>query len=185
MRPDLPIKSIPRPTFARVFAETATAEVLYWIAEQTGLKGEEYRAFIATLPEQKSDGRDLTDLLESLATHPELQAVRRDGFAYCEKLKTALNWPVNAKLVEILTDNIKDTLSRQLRLRTIEWVMRTGHRFNAKVGAEVKFIDPEQHVNRSGKVLSVDLNAATATVATQNSGEKTVLAEHVIMWEAA
>lgn len=185
MRPDLPNKSIPRPTFARAFADAATPEVLYWIAEQTGLKGKEYRAFISTLPQQTTDGRNLTDLLESLASHPELHAARRDGFAYCEMLKKTLNWPVNATLVEIMTRVIKDTQKVHLRARTVEWMMQTGYRFHAPVGRTVKFYDPEQRVNRSGKVLSVDRLIASATVATENSGDRTVNAEQVIMWEAA
>lgn len=171
----LPDRSIPRPNFHKVFAEVATPEVLFWISSQTGLEKEAYAAFLDSLPNAAS-GRTITDLLEALSQG----AQRRDSFAYCENLKNVLAWPVNGTLVEIFARLIKDTEAKHLRSRTIEWVMKTGTRFDRQPGAEVKFHDPDRRTNRSGKVISIDRPTATGVIATADDKRVTIPAELLV-----
>lgn len=171
----LPDRSIPRPNFHQVFAATATPEVLFWISSQTELDKEGHAKFVASLPDAAS-GRTVTDLLEALSAG----APRRDSFAYCEALKNVLSWPVNGTLVEILARVIKDTEDKHLRTRTIEWVMKTGTRFDRQPGTEVKFHDPDRRMNRSGKVISIDRPTATGIIETADNKRATIPAELLV-----
>jgi len=171
----LPDRSIPRPNFHKVFAEAATPEVLYWISSQTELEKDAQAAFVASLPDPAS-GHNITDLLESLSAG----AKRRDSFAYCECLKNILAWPVNGTLVEIMARVLHDTETKHLRSRTIDWVMRTGTRFNLAPGSEVKFHDPNKRMNRTGKVISVDRPTASAVIETTDTQRQTIPAELLV-----
>lgn len=172
----LPVRSIPRPSFAAVFSEYAEPEVLFWISEQRdSLDKAAYQAFINTLP-QAGASPSFRDLLLSLAAG----AKREDAFAYCEELKSVLDWPVDAELVAIFTRIIKDTRARHLRTKTIEWVMATGTRFNAKPGTEVTFFDDSRRSNRRGTVVSVDRPIATATVKLATDEQREIVAELLV-----
>lgn len=172
----LPVRSIPRPSFAAVFAEYAAPEVLFWISEQRdSLDKRSYDTFVASLP-QADSSPSFRDLLLSLAAG----AKREDAFAYCEELKKVLDWPVNAELVAIFTRIIKDTRARHLRTKTIEWVMATGTRFNATPGTEVTFFDDSRRSNRRGTVVSVDRPTATATVELSSTEKREIVAELLV-----
>lgn len=168
----IPDRTTPRPNFAPVFAEVVAPDVLYWIStRQNDLDADTYRTFIDSLP---SGQVTIADLLTSLATE-----TNRDAFAYCEALKNKLDWPVNTELVEIFKRNISMTERKHLRERTMDWVMRTGHRIRLNVGETGEFMDPIRRYKRQGKVIAVDKVTASATIEfiLDTKGTQTVYAE--------
>jgi len=153
----LPDRSVRRPTFAEVFADASLPGVSAWI---DGLKGKIdpylYDKFKASLP----DGKDgtLLGLLTALAHKSKSPLVMVND------LQTVLDWPVNDDLYDILKSHATYVDAVTLRRQTIEWVMKTGTRFNPKVGEQITFYDTTKNMHRGGTVKSVDKPIATAIV---------------------
>jgi len=148
----------PRPTFASVFADTAEQDVLFWISKQEAELGKDaFKRFIDTLPD---DATQMRKLLESLSAGNK----KADAFVYCEQLKNVLGWPVNGDLAIVFLDAFKIVNGSALRRRTIEWVMKTGTRFDRKPGDEITFYDQDKHSNRRATVVEVDRPVARAKV---------------------
>lgn len=172
----LPVTNIPRPTLASVLAEVVEAEVLLWISHSEKRIGTDaYKAFIATLPEPDQFIR----LLHSAAARRDTP----DAFAICEDLKSVLDWPVDGELAAIFVEGIRETKTRALRTKTIEWVMKTGRRFNHKGGDEVVYHDKSMDTHRKGKVISVDRPTASATIEygpDDSRAHKVILAEELV-----
>lgn len=169
----LPDRSILRPTFADVFADESLSGVEKWI---DGLKGRitpyAYDTFRKSLP----DGEDgtLHGLLKALAHKANISPL-----AMVNDLQSVLDWPVDDDLYAILKSHVSTVMSSVLRRRQIEWVMKSGTRFNPKSGDSITFYDTSKNANRRGKVLAVDRPVASAIVEVGET-KVTVEAERIV-----
>lgn len=152
----LPDRSLPRPTFADVFADESLSGVESWIKGlESKIDAYRYSQFKSGLP----DGdRTLRDLLLSLAQGTQ------SPLTMVSNLQTVLAWPVDDDLYAALKSATVYVESSTLRRRTIEWVMKSGMRFHPKAGEEVTFFDTTRNTNRRGKIASVDRPVAAAVV---------------------
>lgn len=152
----IPDRSIPRPTFADVFADESFPGVDIWINNLAGkIDAYTLQKFKEGLP----DGdRNLRDLLRALANGA------KSPLAMIHNLQNTLDWPVDDDLYTILKSAVTIVEASALRRRTTEWVMKTGTRFNPKVGDRVTFFDVNMNAHRGGTVRTIDKPIATAIV---------------------
>ena len=165
----LPDRTIARPTFARVFADTAAKEVTNWLASHPDFDTSHFSNVIPAV-------------LESLATE-----TKKDAFAYCEALKTKLGWPSDELLVGIFTSLIKLVDRKSLRSAEMDWVMKTGMRWTIPVGGTTHIMCPKNRYHREAKVISIDAVTASATMEFVNGEKDTVkvLTENLVRKAAA
>jgi hypothetical protein len=171
----LPDTTIPRPTLATVFADAVEPEVLNWIAElKLRLPLKDYKRLIDSLP-KPGDVPAFRDIFVSLATFHTA-----DAFTFCTELKRVLDWPVDGELAAIFARVLKDSRDRNLRRRTIDWMMQTGMRFPHAKGSKVTVYDTARRYNRRAKVISVDRLTASATVEFEDETTQLVVAERLV-----
>lgn len=165
----LPDRSIPRPTFAPVFAAVATKEVSNWLASHPDFDSSHFANVVE-------------GILTALATE-----TKKDAFAYCETLKTKFEWPVDETLVGIFTSLIKHTDRKALRSAEMDWVMKTGMRWTVPVGDTTHIMCPKNRYHREAKVISIDAVTASATMEFVHGEKDTVkvLTENLVRKAAA